>query len=131
MTSLLIDGCRYEWEYGQAHRPVLRKIAEHDASPSQVMVLCVAAIRSLGTQSPAKPPPPAAEATQAQPSPATAVSGGVVVELTDGWYSLSAALDPMLTALVRQHRIRVGMKLRVAAASVPRARGAWDAVTNM
>ncbi len=38
---------------------------------------------------------------------------GCMLELTDGWYSIPAAIDLPLTSLVHQGRIRVGDKLCV------------------
>ena len=34
-----------------------------------------------------------------------------MIEVTDGWYSIKAALDPALSRLARGGRIRVGDKL--------------------
>lgn len=36
---------------------------------------------------------------------------GAVVELSDGWYSIRASLDPPMSRLIRSRRIGVGDKL--------------------
>ena len=41
-----------------------------------------------------------------------------LLELTDGWYSITASLDAPLTRLVAAHRIQVGDKLCICGAEL-------------
>jgi hypothetical protein len=102
-------------------------VAEHDLPPGQMLVLCVAAVRVQQTSPPvaavASPAPPRAclplrLSAGAVAGADAAAAAGAVVELTDGWYSLPAVLDPALSALVRRGALREGCKLRIAGATV-------------
>ena len=52
----------------------------------------------------------------------------ILLELTDGWYSIKAQLDVPLTDLVRQGRITVGQKLCMSGAELV---GADDACSPL
>lgn len=94
---------RYEREYGAAQRPIVRRIQEHDSSPSLPMVLCVAAIH--------RPGPVMNE--QDEPVPQKPY-----VDLTDGWYIIRALLDDCLARALDKRKIRVGRKLTLSGAKV-------------
>ncbi|PRP87682.1 BRCA2 repeat family protein [Planoprotostelium fungivorum] len=83
---------RYEREVERAERSVLRKICERDESSSKHMVLCVATVKSDGSSN--------------------------IIEVTDGWYSLNAALDEPLNEQLKKGKIYPGLKLRVFGAQI-------------
>ena len=113
-------GPRYEREFKRGHRPVLRKVLERDEPASRAVVLAIAATRAA----PAVPPAAggACEAGGAAGPRGAAAAGGVhaaagrgdggaaalQVELTDGWYSVWAAVDGPLTHLVSTGRLHIG-----------------------
>lgn len=95
---------RYEREVNHGQRSVIKKILEGDASCSLMMILCISAIhphqglkieapreRRLGSES----------------------SETIKVELTDGWYSITAILDAPLSKKVAAGKLFVGQKLRI------------------
>ncbi len=83
---------RYDREIDACQRSALRRITEQDDTPAKTMVLCVAAVSSTST--------------------------GTVLELTDGWYAVSAHTDPALKYLVESGRIFVGLKLVISNAEL-------------
>ncbi|ORY34756.1 BRCA2, oligonucleotide/oligosaccharide-binding, domain 1-domain-containing protein [Naematelia encephala] len=87
---------RYEREFGEAQRPILRRIQEHDSSPSVPMVLCVVRICS----------PKSSETATVQS----------LLELTDGWYRIYAEVDECLGRAIRRGRLRPGQKLAISGA---------------
>ncbi|KAI9190226.1 hypothetical protein H9P43_001659 [Blastocladiella emersonii ATCC 22665] len=89
---------RYEREVVRAERPVLRRIVERDETAHRPMVLCVARIVAVE-----------------DPESGKAIDA---LELTDGWYSITAKLDAALLRAVDNGRIVVGGKLLVGGASL-------------
>ncbi|KAJ1525137.1 hypothetical protein ONE63_009973 [Megalurothrips usitatus] len=79
---------RYDREVDRCERPALRRILEHDDSAAKRMVLCVAGIINSN-----------------QPGI------GLELELTDGWYSVTASIDLDMQHRVRKGVIAVGTKL--------------------
>lgn len=100
---------RYEREFGRAERPIVRRIHEHDSSPSLPLVLCVSAI--------IRPPPEVKEEEDKEPVPSRPF-----LELTDGWYRISAQVDDCLTRAIDRGKISVGRKLAVTGAKVSQTR---------
>lgn len=96
---------RYEREYGRAERPIIRRIHEHDSSPSLPLVLCVSAI--------VRPPPEIVEEGDKEPPPSRPF-----LELSDGWYRISAQVDECLARAIASGKIRVGRKIAVTGAKV-------------
>uniref|UniRef100_A0A7S3K0R1 BRCA2 OB1 domain-containing protein n=1 Tax=Aureoumbra lagunensis TaxID=44058 RepID=A0A7S3K0R1_9STRA len=78
---------RIEKELVLAHKPALKAIIQHDASSRRLIILCVS--RVLGFEA---------------------------LELTDGWYAISATLDEALAYRVRTGAITVGTKLCICSA---------------
>ncbi|KAJ2726715.1 hypothetical protein GGI07_000440 [Coemansia sp. Benny D115] len=76
---------RYAREYSGGERSALRQVLEGDAAAQQLMVLAVARIDS----------------TQVPPT----------VEVTDGWYSVTASVDSVLSAAIKRGLLREGDKL--------------------
>ncbi|KAJ1964417.1 hypothetical protein GGI12_001434 [Dipsacomyces acuminosporus] len=76
---------RYEREFVRGERSTLKKVLEADASPQQLMVLCIATISWQDKKT--------------------------VVEVTDGWYGISALVDPVLEHAIARGRLRVGDKI--------------------
>ncbi|KAH7434005.1 hypothetical protein KP509_07G096700 [Ceratopteris richardii] len=101
---------RYKREVECAHRSAIKKITEGDAVAGRMMVLCVATVsirEQAGSNVHARHSAPSSE------NPKT-----VFVELTDGWYSLIAHLDPPLIRHLRAGKIFSGQKLRVCGATL-------------
>ncbi|KAF7825024.1 protein BREAST CANCER SUSCEPTIBILITY 2-like protein B-like isoform X1 [Senna tora] len=96
---------RYEREVNHGHRSAIKKILEGDACSSSMMILCISAIhpdQGLETMTPS-------ETKSEQPKSSEAVK----VELTDGWYSMTAILDVPLSKQFAAGRLFVGQKLRI------------------
>lgn len=94
---------RYEREISSAQRPLVRRIQEHDSSPSLSMVLCVVAIHRPVAQKNDK-----GEEVPVLPH----------LELTDGWYRILAQLDGCLARAVDKGKIAVGRKLGITGAKL-------------
>ena len=94
---------RYEREYGQAQRALIRRMREHDTSPAVPMVVSVCRIKRFT-------------------APLEAVKDGersvIVLEVTDGWYRIDAQIDATLKRAVESGKIGVGRKLAVCGAKV-------------
>ena len=90
-------GKRFTREWSKGQRSCLRRIVEQDDPAGALIVLCVA---DTGDAS------------------ACANAGTAIITVTDGWYSVRAALDPHLTALLRNGKIFVGQKLAVCGAEL-------------
>lgn len=84
---------RYEREINRAERPALRKIVEGDDSASRHMVLCIADIASEFSEE--------------------AQNDSLRVKVTDGWYILSAVVDPTLERSIKRGRLAIGSKIHV------------------
>lgn len=94
---------RFEREISQAQRPIVRRIQEHDSSPSLPLVLCVCAIRH---------PPPQTN------DKGIAIPIKPYLELTDGWYKIIAEIDDCMHRAVEKGKIVVGRKLAISGAKV-------------
>ncbi|GFR93052.1 breast cancer type 2 susceptibility protein [Elysia marginata] len=90
---------RYDREVDACHRSAIKKIVERDDTPSKRMVLCVA---SIDRQASAQP----------------------ILELTDGWYSIRAQIDSVLSGLVSSNRLRPGVKIITSGAELVGGHGA-------
>ncbi|PPS06622.1 hypothetical protein GOBAR_AA14016 [Gossypium barbadense] len=95
---------RYEREVNHGQRSAIKKILEGDASPSKMLVLCVSTIQSNSE--------PNME-TNLEITNGTHYSGNAKVELTDGWYSINAILDVLLSKQLAVGKLFVGQKLRI------------------
>ncbi|KAK8561593.1 hypothetical protein V6N13_149242 [Hibiscus sabdariffa] len=95
---------RYEREVNHGQRSAIKKILEGDASPSTMLVLCVSKIQSSSE--------PKME-TNLVITNGAHNSGNAKVELTDGWYSMSAVLDVLLSNKLAAGKLFVGQKLRI------------------
>ncbi|PPD97740.1 hypothetical protein GOBAR_DD05250 [Gossypium barbadense] len=94
----------YEREVNHGQRSAIKKILEGDASPSKMLVLCVSTIQSNSE--------PNME-TNLEITNGTHYSGNAKVELTDGWYSINAVLDVLLSKQLAVGKLFVGQKLRI------------------
>jgi breast cancer 2 susceptibility protein len=94
---------RYEREYGVAQRPIIRRIQEHDSSPSLPMILYVAAVHH---------PDAPADGEENAPPPRP------YLELSDGWYKILAEVDDCLARAINKGTIQVGRKLAVSGAKL-------------
>ncbi|KAH0987852.1 hypothetical protein GBA52_015029 [Prunus armeniaca] len=96
---------RYEREVNHGHRSAIKRILEGDASPSSMVVLCISAIRSNCDPN-------------METSSRAENSGAAKVELTDGWYSVDAVLDALLSKQLASGKLFVGQKLRIWGAAL-------------
>ncbi|XP_059668072.1 protein BREAST CANCER SUSCEPTIBILITY 2 homolog B-like [Cornus florida] len=95
---------RYEREVNYGHRSAIKRILEGDMPPSTMLVLCISSIYS--NRDP-KIETHTLTSNGAENSPATKI------ELTDGWYSVNALLDGLLSKELATGKIFVGQKLRI------------------
>lgn len=81
---------RYERDVNRAHRSIIKKALEKDDAPGRHMILLVADIKHNGNV-----------------EPTGRFSGPyAVVEMTDGWYSVNAMFDTVLTRGLQQGTTR-------------------------
>lgn len=85
---------RYNREYVDGHRSILRRISEKDSTPNVPMVLCVS------------------HTFEERVGPHQ-----LMVEVHDGWYFVRANLDLPLSQLLRDGLIRIGHKFIVSAST--------------
>ncbi|CAN8237617.1 unnamed protein product [Cochlearia groenlandica] len=104
---------RYEREVNYGHCSAIKRILSGDAPSSSMMVLCISAIN------------PKTDYDSQETHGCDSVSN-VKVELTDGWYSMNAALDVMLTKQLNAGKLFVGQKLRILGAGL----SGWAAPTS-
>ncbi|XP_031398637.1 protein BREAST CANCER SUSCEPTIBILITY 2 homolog B-like [Punica granatum] len=98
---------RYEREVNHGHRSAIMRILEGVASPSSLLVLCVSAICS--------------NCYPTTEGPSMASEGDknkMKVELTDGWYSVNAVLDIVLSNHCNSGKVFVGQKLQIWGATL-------------
>ncbi|CAK9150441.1 unnamed protein product [Ilex paraguariensis] len=95
---------RYEREANHGHRSAIRKILEGDAPPSSMLVLCISSIHSNCDQK---------IETHSISTSGAENTRAAKIELTDGWYSLSALLDVLLSNKLAAGKLFVGQKLRI------------------
>ncbi|KAI0297548.1 hypothetical protein B0F90DRAFT_1738028 [Multifurca ochricompacta] len=96
---------RYEKELNGGARPALRLITTRDTPPAFHMILCVSDITWSESRTGEDGIPTVSHPT---------------LELTDGWYCLRARVDEVLARAARRGVIRVGRKIAVSGASIPR-----------
>ncbi|XP_057542281.1 protein BREAST CANCER SUSCEPTIBILITY 2 homolog B-like isoform X1 [Amaranthus tricolor] len=94
---------RYEREVNHGQCSAIKRILEGDALPSSTLVLCVSEVQSALPSLEGK----------------TSIS---TLELTDGWYSICAQLDHLLSKQLAGGKIFVGQKLRICGAGL----NGWD-----
>ncbi|KAL8161901.1 hypothetical protein V2J09_013390, partial [Rumex salicifolius] len=103
---------RYEREVNYGHRSAIKKILEGDASPSSVLILCISAIFPNNN-------------VEVETEPVTVNENerraACMIELTDGWYSINARLDVVLSEFLALGKLFVGQKLRIWGACL----GGW------
>lgn len=109
---LVLQSClwRYITELYLARPPPLKRLVQRDESEARFVTLIVSDVLSC-------PPLPDYDQVEEAPAEKKEIPAGVV-ELTDGWYFIEAALDPSLTALLQIRQIYPGLKLRVACARI-------------
>ncbi|XP_073104918.1 protein BREAST CANCER SUSCEPTIBILITY 2 homolog B isoform X2 [Elaeis guineensis] len=105
---------RYEREVNYGHRSAIKKILDGDASPSSMMVLCISAIHCSETKiCKIDDMTGPNEDNNKLTSSIMVESSRKRIELTDGWYSLDAFLDVLLSKQLRIGKLFVGQKLRI------------------
>ncbi|KAI3474242.1 hypothetical protein Pfo_029030 [Paulownia fortunei] len=95
---------RYERELNHGHRSSIKKILDGDAPPSSMMVLCISSVGEnhdpkFGNQSVSLEEDGNDRASK--------------IELTDGWYSVKALLDELLSHKLASGKLFLGQKLRI------------------
>nr|GLL25656.1 protein BREAST CANCER SUSCEPTIBILITY 2 homolog B-like [Ipomoea trifida] len=100
---------RYEREVNYGHRSAIKRILEGDAPPSSMMVLCISSIDPV-CDSKVRP--------QDHPILPVGVERTSKIELTDGWYSITALLDGILSKMLAAKKLFLGQKLRIWGASL-------------
>jgi breast cancer 2 susceptibility protein len=96
---------RYEREVNHGHCSAIKRILSGDAPASSMMVLCISAINPKTDN-------------DSQEAHCSDSCSNVKVELTDGWYSMNAALDVVLTKQLNAGKLFVGQKLRILGAGL-------------
>ena len=86
---------RYHLEYAMGKSSLLKRILQRDTPSTIPCVLKVAHICADPTR-----------------------QGKRALQLTDGWYSITAACDDMLSNLIRMGKIHPGIKLRICGAEL-------------
>ena len=103
---------RYDREIEGAERPAVRKMCERDDLSCRRVALCVCAVLSDGGRA------SLTRGGEGKGGGGDATPLPPAIELTDGWYSLPAVLDPPLRHMVRAGRIAVGTKLLIHGAEL-------------
>lgn len=100
---------RYFREYQNGHRSAIKRITERDSASSQMMVLCVSSTKTVFCNNDVPADGPFQNVSERS-------SRSSIIELTDGWYRINAALDQPLSDLLQNGKIFVGQKLRICGA---------------
>ncbi|KAG1459535.1 hypothetical protein G6F56_006142 [Rhizopus delemar] len=87
---------RYEREINQGHRPVLKKILEQDDIAAKHMILVISNITEIKDNTTSK----------------------YRLQLTDGWYQISAYTDLRMEHAVTKKKLKVGHKLSICGAQL-------------
>ncbi|XP_009130634.1 protein BREAST CANCER SUSCEPTIBILITY 2 homolog B isoform X2 [Brassica rapa] len=96
---------RYEREVNHGHCSAIKRILSGDAPASSMMVLYISAINPKTDN-------------DSQEALGSGSGNNVKVELSDGWYSMNAALDVKLTKQLNAGKLFVGQKLRILGAGL-------------
>ncbi|KAL0709074.1 hypothetical protein Bca4012_016052 [Brassica carinata] len=96
---------RYEREVNHGHCSAIKRILSGDAPASSMMVLYISAINPKTDN-------------DSQEALGSGSGTNVKVELSDGWYSMNAALDVNLTKQLSAGKLFVGQKLRILGAGL-------------
>ncbi|XP_008776286.1 protein BREAST CANCER SUSCEPTIBILITY 2 homolog B-like [Phoenix dactylifera] len=106
---------RYEREVNYGHRSAIKKILDGDALPSSMMVLCISAIHYSETEicKMDDMTGPNENNNKLTSSITVESNRNMRIEFTDGWYSLDAFLDVLLSKQLRTGKLFVGQKLRI------------------
>nr|ODN91852.1 hypothetical protein L203_01105 [Cryptococcus depauperatus CBS 7841] len=94
---------RYERECGVAQRSLIKRIQEHDSSPSLPMVLVVNDIHCAENED------------EGEGDKSKQI---IYLVLTDGWYPIRAQIDECLSRAVKKGKISIGRKLAITGAKL-------------
>ncbi|KAG0793613.1 hypothetical protein G6F22_005560 [Rhizopus arrhizus] len=103
---------RYEREINQGHRPVLKKILEQNDIAAKHMILVISNIIEINT--------PLFYNT----------SSKYRLQLTDGWYQISACIDSRMEHAITRNRLRIGFKLSISGAQLVRNHAVQSSVDD-
>ncbi|XP_046391019.1 breast cancer type 2 susceptibility protein homolog [Ischnura elegans] len=104
----LISQLKYRWdrEIDCGERPAIRKILEKDDTASKRMVLCVSGIK--------KPTLP----ESSNKLELDLLANSSLLELTDGWYSISGIVDTELAHFIKRSNLAIGTKIVTSGAEL-------------
>ncbi|WWC95810.1 hypothetical protein V866_002676 [Kwoniella sp. B9012] len=97
---------RYEREFGAAERSIIKRVQEHDSSPSLPMILVISGIHQAQVEGKAK----------------------YSLDLTDGWYCIKAQIDACLQRAVTKGRVAVGRKIAISGAKLESGNDGQDVI---
>ncbi|KAK2987308.1 hypothetical protein RJ640_000084 [Escallonia rubra] len=102
-ASMQFISKEYEREVNHGHRSAIKRILEGDAPASSRLVLCISSVH------------PECDVKTETLSTSNAAEDGTAakVELTDGWYSVHALLDVLLSKKLAAGKLFVGQKLKI------------------
>lgn len=101
--------CRYEREFNQGKRPMLKAVLEQDQAAGRAMVLCLCSITYRGDGQLVQQAEGLPQEQQAHQRQAIRSAGSQAqVQLTDGWYGVKAVLDQPLTQLLQAGNLKLG-----------------------
>ncbi|KAG8377073.1 hypothetical protein BUALT_Bualt09G0130300 [Buddleja alternifolia] len=95
---------RYEREVNHGNRSAIKKILDGDAPPSSMMVLCISSVSQKHDHKFG----PHCVSPEGDDNDGTSK-----IELTDGWYSVKAQLDDLLSQMLASKKLFLGQKLRI------------------
>ncbi|WVN86368.1 uncharacterized protein L203_101532 [Cryptococcus depauperatus CBS 7841] len=99
----LVELGMYERECGVAQRSLIKRIQEHDSSPSLPMVLVVNDIHCAENED------------EGEGDKSKQI---IYLVLTDGWYPIRAQIDECLSRAVKKGKISIGRKLAITGAKL-------------
>ena len=102
---------RYEREINRAERSAIKRVQEQDSPSQSPMVLLVSHISWI------EPTPPS-NLTEEELQNFDKSPIALDFELTDGWYRISAKIDPVLAYAAKRGKIAVGTKIQLTASRV-------------
>ncbi|XP_066600319.1 breast cancer type 2 susceptibility protein-like isoform X2 [Prorops nasuta] len=97
---------RYDREIDRAQRPALRMILEKDEPANRRMILCVSSITEIKLSE------------SVENSTKSLNTLGWKLELTDGWYSIPAAIDSAMANYIISGKLREGSKIVTSGAEL-------------
>ncbi|PWA01933.1 hypothetical protein BB558_001955 [Smittium angustum] len=92
----------YKKELLESHRPAIRRILERDSSSKLLMVLCISEVISKN-----------------------------YILLSDGWYSIKAQIDNLLSRAVARKRLDIGTKIAIIGSQLKMGSGGFEGISPL